>query len=97
MMNHSKAVVVDVREDKEMADGSIINAIHIPLGDLKNQIKKIEKYKEKPVIVVCRSGMRSASAASILRKEGFQQVHNMRGGIMAWQKDGMPLVKNKSS
>jgi len=93
LMNHSNAVVLDVREDKELTEGSIVNAIHIPLGDINNQIKKIEKYKEKPVVVICRSGHRSASACNTLRKQGFAQVYNLRGGVMAWQKDGMPLVK----
>ncbi|NOY66227.1 MAG: rhodanese-like domain-containing protein [Gammaproteobacteria bacterium] len=93
LMNHSNAVVIDVREDKEMSDGTIINAIHIPVGDISNQIKKIEKYKEKPVIVACRSGHRSASACNTLRKQGFLHVYNLRGGVNAWQKDGMPLVK----
>jgi len=93
LINHSNAVVVDVREDKEIADGLIINSIHIPLAKLGEQLKKIEKYKEKPVIVSCRSGHRSNSACSTLRKNGFQKVHNLRGGIMAWMKDGLPLVK----
>lgn len=93
LMNHSHAVVLDVREDKELVDGSIVNAIHIPVGDLTKQIKKIEKYKEKPIVVICRSGMRSASACNTLRKQGFMHVYNLRGGVMAWKKDGMPLVK----
>ena len=93
LMNHSNAVVLDVREDKEITDGTIVNAIHIPVGDLPNQLKKIEKYKEKPVVVFCRSGHRSSSACNTLRKNGFQQVYNLRGGVMSWIKDGMPLVK----
>jgi rhodanese-related sulfurtransferase len=93
MINHSNAVVVDVREDKEVADGLIINSIHIPLGDFKNQLKKLEKYKEKPIIVSCRSGSRSNHACSTLRKNGFQKVHNLRGGVTAWLKEGLPLVK----
>lgn len=93
LMNHAHAVVIDIREDKEIEGGSIVNAIHIPLGDLANQLKKIEKFKEKPVIIVCRSGHRSNSALNTLRKNGFQKLYNLRGGIVAWQKDGMPLVK----
>lgn len=93
LMNHANATVVDVRESKEIADGQIINSIHIPLGDFKNQLKKLEKYKEKPLILSCRSGSRSNHACSILRKNGFTKVHNLRGGIMAWTKEGLPLVK----
>jgi rhodanese-related sulfurtransferase len=93
LINHSNAIVLDVRESKETQDGTIINSIHIPLADLQNQLKRIEKYKEKPVIAYCRSGHRSANACSTLRKHGFTQVYNLRGGIMAWQKDNLPLVK----
>lgn len=93
LMNHANAVVIDVREAKEMEGGKIINSIHIPLGDLTNQLKKLDKYKEKPVIVSCRSGHRSNHACNMLRKNGFTQVFNLRGGIIAWQKDNLPLVK----
>ena len=93
LINHNNAIVIDVREDKEIEAGSIINSIHIPLPDLENQLKKIEKYKQKPVILACRSGHRSANACKTLRKHEFTQVHNLRGGIMAWQKDSLPLVK----
>ena len=95
LMNHSNAVVVDVRETKEVADGSILNSIHIPMTDLNGQLKKLEKYKQKPIILSCRSGHRSASACKTLRKQGFEQVYNLRGGVMAWQKEGLPLVKPK--
>lgn len=94
LLNRSHAVLLDVREAKEHAEGYIVNAIHIPLGDLKNQLNRIEKYKEKPVIAYCRSGHRSASACSTLRKAGFNQVFNLRGGIMAWQKDNLPIVRS---
>lgn len=93
LMNHSNAVVIDVREEKEVVDGMIINSVHIPLDDLQNHLKKIEKYKDKPVIVSCRTGNRSGKACNMLRKNGFLQVYNLRGGILAWQKENLPLVK----
>ena len=93
MLNHSHAAMLDIRESKELTEGTIINAIHIPLGDLNNQLAKLEKYREKPLIVYCRSGHRSATACSKLRKQGFEKVYNLRGGIVAWQRDNLPLVK----
>jgi len=93
LMNHENAIVVDVREDKEIVNGSILNAVHVPFSDLQNQLKKLEKYKQKPVIVACRSGHRSNSACNALRKNGFEKVYNLRGGIVGWQKDSLPLVK----
>lgn len=95
LINRANAVLLDVREAKERQEGgTIVNAIHIPLGDLKNQLNRIEKYKEKPIIAYCRSGHRSATACSALRKAGFSQVYNLRGGIMAWLKDNLPVVRS---
>ena len=51
-----------------------------------------EKYKDKPVIVVCRSGSRSASGCAMLKKQGFDQVYNLRGGLMAWKNANLPIA-----
>ena len=93
LMNHEHAVVIDVRENKEMETGRILNAVHIPSSDIHNQLGKLEKYKQKPVIVACRSGHRSNGVCNMLRKNGFEKVYNLRGGMIAWQKDSLPLVK----
>jgi rhodanese-related sulfurtransferase len=87
------ALVLDVREDKEWAEGHIPRAKHIPLGKLAERMKELEKFKDKPVLVNCRSGMRSASACKTLRKAGFEKVYNLAGGILAWEKANLPLTK----
>lgn len=94
-MNHDDAVVVDVREDKEISQGKIRNAIHIPLGSLKDRTSELEKYKGKPMIMVCRSGNRSMHALNILRKSGFENLFNLKGGVMAWQSANLPLARKK--
>ncbi len=93
MINHQNAVVLDVRKDDEYSQGAIVNAIHIPLEEMDNQLKKIEKYKGKSIIVYCRTGSRSMAACSKLKKQGFDAVFNLGGGVQAWQKDNLPLVK----
>ena len=93
MINHQNAVVLDVRKDDEYSQGAIVNAIHIPLEEIDNHLKKIEKYKDKSIIVYCRTGSRSVSACSKLKKHGFDAVFNLGGGVLAWQKDNLPLVK----
>ena len=94
MINHDNAIMLDIREDKEMADGKIINSQHIPLSQLDGSIKRLEKYKQRPIIAYCRSGSRSNSAVAKLRKQGFEKVYNLRGGVIAWQRESMPLVKS---
>lgn len=91
LINREHAVYVDVREDKEYAEGHIIDSIHIPLGQLTERVTELDAYKQQPVIVGCRSGSRSAMGCARLRKAGFEQVYNLKGGILAWQNANLPL------
>lgn len=93
LINHKSALVLDVREQGEYDAGHVLNSKLIPLGKLNERLGELEKYRERPIVVVCRSGQRSASACAFLGKKGFAQTHNLHGGIMAWQKAGLPLEK----
>lgn len=93
LINRENAVILDVREDNEYRDGHIVNSVHIPVNYLKDRLKELEKYKDKPVIVGCRSGQRSSQACVVLKKQGFATVYNLSGGIMAWKNDNLPLTK----
>ncbi len=93
LINHKNALVLDVREQGEYDAGHILNSKLIPLGKLKERIGELEKYRTQHIIVVCRSGQRSAAACALLGKQGFAQVNNLSGGIMAWQKANLPLEK----
>ena len=93
LINHKSALVLDVREDSEYKSGHILNAKWIPLGKLAERVGELEKYREQPIVVVCRSGNRSATACSLLGKQGFTQAVNMAGGVMAWGKSNLPLEK----
>lgn len=93
VMNQDDAVVLDVREDKEVADGRITGARHIALGNLNNRMGELNKYKDKPLLVYCRSGNRSSHACSQLTKAGFSDVYNLAGGIVAWESANLPLSK----
>jgi len=95
LFNHEGAVIVDVREEKEFAEGHILDSLHIPLGKLGERLGELANLREKAIIVSCRSGHRSAAACARLRKEGFETVYNLRGGVLAWQSAGLPLQKNK--
>jgi rhodanese-related sulfurtransferase len=93
LINHKNAFVLDVREPSEYESGHLLNAKLIPLGKLKARISELEKQKDKPVVVVCRSGNRSGTACAILSKQGFTQAYNLMGGMMAWQKSNLPVQK----
>jgi phage shock protein E len=67
-------IIVDVRSVGEFKSGHVKGAVNMPLDSLRNSLKKLDK--NKPIITCCASGMRSASAKSILKSNGFQEVHN---------------------
>ena len=93
LINHKNALVLDVREEKEFNNGHILNAKLIPLGKLAERIGELERNRGQAIVVMCRSGQRSASACVLLGKEGFKQAYNLKGGVLAWQKAGLPLEK----
>lgn len=93
MINHENAVVLDVRSMAEFKDGHIVNAINIPINGLGNNLKQLEKHRNRPVVTVCRSGSRSGAACSLLRKHGFENVKNLRGGMLAWENASLPVKR----
>jgi len=78
-------LLLDVREQHEFYISNIEGTL-IPLGQLPQRISEIEEYKEKEVVVICRSGARSAKAVELLEKEGFEDAKNLVGGINEWAK-----------
>jgi len=92
LLNTSDAVFVDIRSDAEFRQGHVIDARHIPLASLDGRIQELEKLKSRDVIIYCERGMRSASAMRTLKKHGFEKIHNLAGGLAAWQKASLPVV-----
>jgi rhodanese-related sulfurtransferase len=90
LFNHDDALVLDVREQSEWSDGHISRAKHIPLSQLKTKLSELERFKDKPIVIVCRSGNRSNNACGILKKSGFENLHNLAGGMLAWEQAGLP-------
>lgn len=92
LINRQNALVLDVREQGEYDTGHIINSRLIPTGQLKDRIGELEKYRARPIVVVCRSGARAAGASAFLNKQGFKP-HLLTGGVIAWQKANLPLER----
>lgn len=93
LMNHDEALFLDVRTDGEIAEGRVLNSVHIPLGALKQRLTELNRHRTRPIVVGCRSGHRSGQACGILRKHGFDQVYNLRGGLIAWQNASLPMIR----
>ncbi len=93
LINAEDAVVIDVRGDGDFDRGHILNAVHVPHNQIEQQMAKLEKYKERPVIVACGTGSVSAGVGGALRKRGFSRVHHLTGGIAAWESANLPLSR----
>jgi rhodanese-related sulfurtransferase len=84
------AFILDVREPSEWTQFHIPGATLIPLGDLPNRLNEVPK--DRVVVVVCRTGVRSAKGRDILRNAGFTNVTSMTGGMTAWQAQGLQIA-----
>ena len=84
--------VLDVREPAEFATGVIQGAVLIPLGQVEKRIGELDGLKDRPMLVVCGSGGRSAQAIKVLNKYGFTKLTNIKGGMNAWRKAKLPVV-----
>lgn len=82
--NQDDFLLIDVREDWEYQDFNI-NGKHIPLGSLQGAVDDLDDWMNKEVVVHCKSGGRSAAAQEYLTRQGFTNVRNLLGGMLAWQ------------
>lgn len=85
--------LLDVREPHEYKEAHVPGSMLIPLGHLSMKIGDLPT--DKPIVAICRSGNRSGVATSILKRAGFAQVQNMRGGIIAWARGGGQLKSGR--
>ncbi len=92
-------IIIDVRSEKEFmsATGHLDDARRIGYDSLAVHSAELEEFKDRPMLVYCRSGGRGAKAAESLIKLGFTQVYNLEGGITAWNKAGMIVTHEKQS
>jgi rhodanese-related sulfurtransferase len=95
LINQQDALVVDVRPVADFAQGHIINAMNLPMNGFSKQIEQLKKYQDRPIIVACRSGAQSTQACRNLRQEGFQEIYNLDGGILAWQNANLPTTRKR--
>lgn len=90
-IKQEQTLLLDVRTKGEYEEIHIEDATLIPVQELSKRIDEISSYKSNTILVYCRSGRRSVSAAKILHKEGFSTVINLKSGIVGWKKAGYPV------
>jgi rhodanese-related sulfurtransferase len=93
LINHEKAVLIDVCEPAEFAAGHAAGARNVPLSAL-DSAKGLPTNKALPLVVMCATGARSSRAAAQLRKAGFANVHALAGGNAAWREASLPIEKS---
>ena len=85
--------VLDVREPEEFKAGHIEGAVNVPIRTLAQRLDKLPADKSTPVAIVCKSGIRAAYATMSLKLLGYSNVKDVVGGMLAWEKEGLPVTK----
>ena len=93
LMNREKAVVIDVCEPAEFAQGHVVGSKNIPLAQLEAQLPQVVKNKNLPVIMVCQVGGRASRAAAQAQKLGFERAQALSGGLKSWREANLPVEK----
>ena len=93
LINREKAVLIDVCEPNEFAQGHAVGSKNIPLAQLEAQLPSVVKNKSVPVILVCQSGGRASRAASQAKKLGYERAQALAGGLKAWREASLPTEK----
>lgn len=88
-------VVLDVRSAKEYGEGHLANAINVSHNTVADKLNFLSQYKDKKIVVHCRSGRRAAFAENILAENGFKNVHHLTGDMNGWLEAKLPVVINK--
>jgi len=95
-IENAKPLIIDVREAAEIAKGKIAGSTNIPIRDLPKMDGKLPANKTAPILVYCQVGYRGGIGMTVLRMWGYTNVKNIRGGLDAWEKAGLPVIEKKS-
>lgn len=93
LYNHEQALILDIRSADAYEAGHIVGAVHLAADHIESKLKKLQKYSQKPVIVVCNAGRQATKIVKRLEAEGFSQPLSLAGGMNAWQTANLPVTK----
>lgn len=94
VQSRQSAVVVDVRKSEEFETGHIAQSLSLPFETLEKNLKKLNKHKSKPLILVCQTGAQAVKSINTIKNAGFSDLYVLDGGISAWGKENLPLTKS---
>jgi rhodanese-related sulfurtransferase len=92
LVNRENALVIDLREPADYKDGHIVDALNIPFTKLKEKLSELDKYKERPLVLVDKMGQHAGAAGKQLREAGFN-ISRLDGGMTEWRGSNLPVVK----
>ncbi len=92
LVNREEGVFIDIRDSKEYKAGHIAGAVNVPSSQLASATTPLDKYKDRPVIIVCKHGQTAGPLVARLEKAGFKQAVKLKGGMGQWEADSLPVV-----
>jgi rhodanese-related sulfurtransferase len=92
LVNAEQGIFVDLRDSAAFKQGHIVEALNIPSNKLADRIAELEKYRTRPIVLVCKMGQQAGAAGKQLRAEKFEKVYKMSGGMMEWDNLQLPTV-----
>ncbi len=92
LVNTEQGVFVDLRDSAAYKQGHIVGALHIPASKIGDRMAELEKYRDKPIVLVCKMGQQAGAAGKQLKAGGFEKVYKMSGGMMEWGNLQLPTI-----
>jgi len=93
MVNGQEGLFLDLRDGGDYKQGHIVEALNIPVAKLPTRMAELEKYKTRPIVLVCKMGQQAGVAGKQLKAAGYEEVYKMSGGMMEWGNLQLPTVK----
>jgi rhodanese-related sulfurtransferase len=93
MGNNDETLMLDIRSAADFKTGRVLNSKNIPFAELSKRMDDLQKHRDTPVVLICKTGQTAASAANMLRKDGYTKVYRMTGGMVEWTNQGLPLAR----
>ena len=92
LINGEQGVFLDLRDAADFKQGHIVESLHIPSAKLATRMAELDKYKDRPIVLVCKMGQQSGAAGKQLKAAGFQKIYKMSGGMTEWSNLQLPTV-----